>query len=645
MKSKWLLAALIAASSWSWVTADVNDPVVMKINDKEIYKSEFEYIYNKNSQQQIDQKSRDEYVVLFKNYKLKVAEAEAAGIDTTEAFRKELAGYRDELAKPYLVDGEIDEQLCREAYERMKEDVEVSHILVGLNARTVEARTQARLLADSLATALKQGADFADIARRYSEDGTKQAGGYLGFISGGRTVYPFEKAAFALNPGEISEVVETQFGYHIIKQHSRRANPGEYLFAHIMLMVPSGTTDEQKAQKEAEIRSIYDELRSGADIATLAQERSDDKGTAIKGGELPWASSGQFIKEFEEAGFALKNKGDITMPVKTVYGWHIIKLLDKRDVRPYEQMRGEIKRMMVRDERGSMARKAMVEKLKKDYNFAINNNAKVKLVNLATAKGVVDTTYIATIQGDQDVLFSFANQSYTIADFANYLPQRPIRNSVAGYVNTMIENMGEQYLLDLEKSLLEEKYPEFRNLMSEYRDGMLLFEISNREVWEKAAKDTQGLQKYFKKNKRKYKWDKPHYKGFVIHCNNEATAEDVKVCMNGLEADSVVTVLNREFNTDSVTAVKVERGLYIKGDNKYIDQYVFEGETVKVDEDFPVVFVSGKLLKKYPEDYTDVRGQVIADYQTYLEQVWVRRLNKKYAVEINKDVLKTVNKQ
>ncbi len=644
MKNKWLLAALIAGNSWALVCADAVDPVIMKVNDKEIHKSEFEYIYNKNSQQQIDHKSLDEYVVLFKNYKLKVAEAEAAGIDTTAAFHKELAGYRDELAKPYLADGAVDEQLCREAYARMKEDVEVAHILLGLNARTPEARAQAKALADSIATEIKKGANFEEMARRYSEDGSKQNGGYLGFISGGRTVYPFEKAAFALNPGEVSDVVSSQFGYHIIKMYSRRANPGEFLFAHIMLTVPSGAPAEQKAHKEAEIRSIYDELRSGADFASLAKERSDDKGTAVKGGELPWASSGQFIKEFEQAGFALKNKGDITEPVRTAYGWHIIKLLDKREVRPFEQVRGDIKRMMARDERGSMAQSSMVEKLKSDFNFTLNSAQKIKLIDFAKENGAVDSTYIANLRDDENVLFSFANQSYTVADFAEFLPKRAVKNNAAMYVNNMIDAMVSSKLLDYEKSGLEEKYPEFRNLMNEYRDGMLLFEISNREVWEKASKDTEGLQKFFKKNKRNYKWSKPHYKGFVLQCANDSVATAVKARLETLEADSVVAVLNREFNTDAGKMVKVERGLFIKGDNKYVDQWVFDGETAKVDEDFPVVFVSGKLLKKYPENYTDVRGQVTADYQTHLEKLWVKNLNKKYPVEINEDVLKTVNK-
>ena len=330
MKNKWLLAALLAGNSWFGGGATDVDPVIMRVNNKDIHKSEFEYIYNKNSQQQIDHKSLDEYVTLFKNYKLKVAEAEAMGIDTTSAFKNELAGYREELAKPYLIDASVDDRLAHEAYDRMKEDVEVSHILIGLNARTPEDRAEAKKKAESVLAEIKAGEDFGMLAEKFSEDGSRQNKGYLGFIRGGRTVYPFEKAAFALQAGEVSDIVETQFGYHIIKVHSRRPNPGEFLFSHIMILVPRGASDEVKAQKESEIRAIYEELKSGADFATMAKERSEDKASAVRGGELPWVSSGQFVKEFEDAAFALKNKGDITEPVLSPYGWHIIKLMDRR---------------------------------------------------------------------------------------------------------------------------------------------------------------------------------------------------------------------------------------------------------------------------------------------------------------------------
>ena len=266
-------------------------------------------------------------------------------------------------------------------------------------------------------------------------------------------------------------------------------------------------------------------------------------------------------------------------------------------------------------------------------------------MKLAGDLGKVDSSYIAAIHNDQSVLFSFENRSYTVADFASFLSKgRDVTVNAPDYVSTMIGYMADMEILDFEKAHLEDKYPDFRNLMNEYRDGMLLFEISNREVWEKASKDTEGLQKFFKKNRKKYKWDKPHYKGFLIQCCDAATADGIKNRIKELDDDSVIVVLNREFNTDSLTRVKVERGLFVEGDNEKIDELVFKGAPVKADEKLPIAFVSGKLLKKMPEAYTDVRGQVMADYQTYLEKVWVKKLNKKYPVEIYEDVLKTVNR-
>jgi peptidyl-prolyl cis-trans isomerase SurA len=319
--------------------------------------------------------------------------------------------------------------------------------------------------------------------------------------------------------------------------------------------------------------------------------------------------------------------------------------MDRRDIKPFEQMRSEITRMMARDERGSMARNAMVAKLKNDYGFSLEESQRAKLMKLAGDLGKVDSSYIAAIHNDQSVLFSFENRSYTVADFASFLSKgRDVTVNAPDYISTMIGYMADMEILDFEKAHLEDKYPDFRNLMNEYRDGMLLFEISNREVWEKASKDTEGLQKFFKKNRKKYKWDKPHYKGFLIQCCDAATADGIKNRIKELDDDSVIVVLNREFNTDSLTRVKVERGLFVEGDNEKIDELVFKGAPVKADEKLPIAFVSGKLLKKMPEAYTDVRGQVTADYQTYLEKVWVKKLNKKYPVEIYEDVLKTVNR-
>ena len=396
---------------------------------------------------------------------------------------------------------------------------------------------------------------------------------------------------------------------------------------------------------EEKCTELLNAITSGEKVFEDVAKESSSCPSGANGGDLGEFGRGQMVKEFEDAAFALKNKGDITEPVLSPYGWHIIKLMDRRDIKPFEQMRSEITRMMARDERGSMARNAMVAKLKNDYGFSLEESQRAKLMKLAGDLGKVDSSYIAAIHNDQSVLFSFENHSYTVADFASFLSKgRDVTVNAPDYVSTMIGYMADMEILDFEKAHLEDKYPDFRNLMNEYRDGMLLFEISNREVWEKASKDTEGLQKFFKKNRKKYKWDKPHYKGFLIQCCDAATADGIKNRIKELDDDSVIVVLNREFNTDSLTRVKVERGLFVEGDNEKIDELVFKGAPVKADEKLPIAFVSGKLLKKMPEAYTDVRGQVTADYQTYLEKVWVKKLNKKYPVEIYEDVLKTVNR-
>ena len=213
------------------------------------------------------------------------------------------------------------------------------------------------------------------------------------------------------------------------------------------------------------------------------------------------------------------------------------------------------------------------------------------------------------------------------------------------YLNKQIDAFVDNEILHYEDTKLESKYPEFRNLMNEYRDGILLFDISNREVWEKASNDVAGLQKYFKAHKKQYTWDQPRYKGYLIQCDDKALVKTIKKRIKSLPADSVVFYVNKKFNTDSIKHVKIEKGLFQKGDNKKVDNLAFKEGELSVDEKFPVVFIVGKMLKKGPESYTDMKGQVTADYQNYLEKIWVQNLNKKYPVEINKDVLKTVNVQ
>lgn len=642
MKKQWIISALVAAVMSGNAMAQ-DDAIVMTINGKVITKSEFEYIYHKNSKQQIDVKTLDEYIPLFVNYKLKVDAAEQAGIDTTQAFVNELAGYRKELAKPYLTDRATEENLLKEAYNNYCKNVEISHILISFGQFPDEAsKTAALAKAQDVAKRAQSGESFEALAQQYSDDpGSQSRGGYLGYIKGGRLIYPFEKVAFSMNPGEVSDPVETRFGYHIIKVHNVRADRGERLCAHIFLVVPRGASAEVEEQKKAEADAIYKDLMAGADFAQMAREKSNDQSNSMRGGELPWCSSGDFVKEFEDVAFALE-VGAIAEPVRSSYGYHIIKLIDKRDVRSFDEMRGELSQRIARDERGGMARQAMINRLKAEHNY--NFDAMQVATAVALSGGKLDSTFVETL-AQQDITFAtFADKKITAKDVAQNIKSRriPANAVVEKVLNNEINSQVEDGLIELEMNTLSAKYPEYRNLINEYRDGMLLFEISNREVWEKASTDTKGLEKFFKKNKKSYTWDRPHFKGFVVSCINDSVANEVKKILKKCKADEAAQKVTATFNTDSITNVSLERGLYIEGDNKYVDELVFEGAEAEHKEDLPVVFVVGKTLKA-PETYLDVKGKVTADYQEYLEKQWVEALNKKATIVKNEEVLKTIN--
>ena len=635
------MVALVAAAFSVNVIAQ-DDAILMNINGKDITKSEFEYIYHKNNRQQVDVNGLEEYMPLFVNYKLKVDAAEKAGIDTTAAFVSELDGYRKELAKPYLTDLATENNLLHEAYDNYAKNVEISHILITTGQMpTEEARKEALAKAQEVAAKAQAGEDFVALAQQYSEDpGSQSRGGYLGYIKGGRLIYPFEKVAFAMQPGEISEPVETRFGYHIIKVHNVRPDQGERLCAHIFLMVPRDATPEVEAQIKAQADAIYNDILAGADFAQMAREKSQDQSNAMRGGELPWVATGDLVKEIEDAAFSLE-VGQVAAPVRSNYGYHIVKLNDMRGVRSFEEMRPELQQRLSRDERGAMARTVLIDRLKAENNYRIDDVVVETAVALCGA--AIDSTALAHLAQQDMVLATYADKQVTSKYIAESLSTRRLMpgHNPKTIILAEIERKAEGDLLQIETAALADKYPDYRNLINEYRDGMLLYEISNREVWEKASADVKGLEKFFKKNKKNYTWDRPRYKGFVVSCADENVAKEVKKLLKKNSENDVVATIEATFNTDSTVVVSIERGLYIQGDNKYVDELAFAGAQAQREEALPIVFLSGKTLKA-PETYLDVRGQVTADYQEYLEKLWVEQLNKKANVVINEDVLKTI---
>ncbi|MDD3321978.1 MAG: peptidylprolyl isomerase [Paludibacter sp.] len=643
MKSPVITLLAFIALSCS-LFAQAADPVLMTINGKPVLKSEFEYIYNKNnSNNSLDKKTLDEYVDLFVNFKLKVEEAEDQGIDTTSSFINELSGYRSQLTKPYLTDQKVDDQLLLEAYNRMKEDIDVSHILIRIPQNATPTDTLKAWNEINEIWKRVQKEDFGKVAKDVSQDqSAEQNNGHIGWISAFRTVYPFETMAYNTPVGTISKPVRTAFGYHIIKVLDRRNSLGEILVSHIMTFTSQGdSTANDKAKFK--IDSIYNRVVAGDDFGTLAKDYSMDKGSSVKNGELPWFGTGRMVPEFENAAFALKNIGDVSKPIQSSYGWHIIKLLDKKGLESFEDTKADIERKVKRDERANFGQKAFLTKLRGEYNFKTVKQSFATFINLAenTAN---DSIFIMGASSLNDPIISFADKTYSQKDFLDYL--KIINNTEKTTTPELIEDkfiaFGDAKLIAYEDSQLEKKYDDFRFLMQEYHDGILLFEVSNREVWDKASKDTDGLDKYFRNHKSDYTWEKPHFKGRVIYCKDKATFKAAKKIVSKSSKDSIDKYLTTRLN-DSIKYVKIDKGLYVQGENKAIDKYTFKTkDTFTPSTEYPYVFVAGKKLKKIPEDYTDVRGLVTADYQEYLEKEWIKALRGKYTVSINKDVLTQV---
>jgi len=639
------LFAFLALSSS--MVAQTTDPVLMTINNKPVQKSEFEYIYNKNnSNNSLDKKTLDEYVDLFINFKLKVEEAKSQGIDTTKSFINELAGYRTQLTKPYLTDSKVDDALLHEAYDRSKEDVDVSHILIRIPPNATPVDTLKAFNEINTIWKRVQKEDFAKVAKELSQDqSADKNSGHIGWISAFRTVYPFETMAYITPVNGISRPVRTGFGYHILKIHARRASLGEILVSHIMIFTSTGEEEKNKKAK-ATIDSIYQRVQAGDDFGTLAKDLSQDKGSSVKNGELPWFGAGRMVPQFETAAFALKNVGDISQPIQSDYGWHIIKLMDRKGMTSFEELKADLERKVKHDERANSGQHAFLTKSRLDNNYQENKQSVEEFYKLLAKRTLADSTFTAEASKLTKPLFSFAGKNFTQADFAKYLKKNNVseKSIPKEVIDEKLNAFADSELLAYEDSQLEKKYDDFRFLMQEYHDGILLFEVSNREVWEKASKDTPGLKDYFSNHKGDYTWEKPHFKGHVILCKDLETFKAAKSIVKKSETDSIDKYLRTRLN-DSIQYVKVEKGLYVQGDNKVVDDQIFKTKEKYVPaKEYPFYFVSGKLLKNKPEDYGDVRGLVTADYQEFLEREWIKALRTKYPVNVDQNVLKTVKK-
>ncbi len=622
------------------------NPVVFSFGSETVLQNEFERLLykNKTTKEKLTEKDVREYLDLYINFKLKVKEAKELQLDTNPNFKSELAGYRKQLANPYLTDKKVSESLMQESYERMKTEINGSHILLFCNENASPADTLAAYnkLIDLRKRALK-GENFDTLASKFSEDpSAKKQGGKLGWYTVFQMVYPFENQSYKTNKGEISMPFRTQFGFHIVKINDKRTARGEVKLGHIMIRYQYEAAPEQILDAQNKIDSIYNLIKGGKSFGEAAELYSQDEASNKNKGEMNWvASLSGYPEEFKETAFNL-GKDEVSKPFKTNFGFHIIKLIDKRPLGEFKDVEDVIKQKTNKDSRSESSKAAVIARVKKENGYNENN------LNLRAFVNTIDSTFInGTWTYDEEKissnnLFTIGTKSFNVKDFAAYLKenQQPLEKvSTQMVVLKQFRNWADDKCLSYEESILESKYEDFKNVMQEYNDGILLFDLTDKKVWSKAVIDTLGLDKFYEANKDNYKWkDRVSYS--VYTCLNEKTkTEAVKMFNKGKTETEIFAKLNKKVaGTISGKEIKNERS-DATADKLWDKKGIVD--IANIDGNFKFYFVNG-VVKNETKTLKDAKGIVTSEYQNQLEKDWIKELRAKYVINVNEQTVKSL---
>jgi len=610
---------------------------------------EFIRMYNKG----LDNKSKtdiDVYLRQFIEFKLKVADAISKGTDTTAAFKKELEGYRDQLAKSYLTDPGVKDKLIHEAYQRYLIDISASHILVSCPPDAPSKDTlKAYQKAERIREKIIQGKPFDKAAREESDDKSAAInGGDLGYFTVFQMVRPFEDAAYSMKPGEISNPVRTSFGYHVIYVTDRRPSKGKIKVAHIMKAVPRGSDEKTAGEAESEINKIYDQLAGGASFGELARKFSDHKESAARNGELNWFGTGEIINDFAQAAFSLKDTGDYTKPVRTVFGYHIIKLLDKKPPLTFDEVKPYLESKVKMSDINILGKNSFITKLRDEYGFKINGKVFewfVKNTDTLIMSGKATYNIRNLPEGE---IFSYADQKFTAGDFAASVAGRTYSvrtNDKKRFVSSYVDLISSDQIYNYENGMLEKKYPDFRYLVKEFHDGILLFDISSKMVWDKVREDTAGVRRYYEEHKmdfltkramecRVYSLKMPGGMKQLLSSyhkySGKPDCDERMLARFNSAGDSILTISNRR---------------YFSGDDRDIDSLEWSpGLHWLVKDNMPTLIFAEKISGPEPLPFNEVQADIIEGYQDMLMADWIRQLRERYTVEINGTVYDEVKK-
>ena len=636
-----------------------NDKTLITIGDEKVAVGDFMKVYNKNNTQTdaYETSTIEEYLDLYINFKLKVKEAEELKMDTSKVFVKELNGYREQLAKPYFVDENVNEALLKEAYNRMLKDIRARHILllVDENASSEDALEAYNRITEIRET-ITNGMDFAEAAVQYSEDPSakdreaipnQQAfrpgnKGDLGYFTVFNMVYPFESAAYSTPLDSVSEPIRTKFGYHLLKITDIQDAMGVVQVAHIFVALRPDASSADSVRKAEKINNISAKIKEGMKFEDAVIQYSEDKGSARNGGQLSKFTCNRVVPEFVVAVDGLEI-GDISEPVKTMYGFHIIKLISRETPGSFEEEEQQLKEKIAKDQRSMKSEEAVIQRIKDENGVKVYAKAKESLYQ-SIDTSVFQANFVAdSLAMMIKPILKIGDTKYTQYDFAKYIERKQSIQEVVdlgSYLDKHFTSFENEMCLVYEDEHLEENYPEFKDLMQEYHDGILLFNLTDEKVWSKAVIDTSGLEQYFNENNGKYIWDE-RVDATVYEIRDREIVDTVKNIIATYDNDGDIALA---LENDSIKMlVTILPGFYEKGDNKYVDQINWEiglSDEINSDVENLTVFVKvRKILKPEPKKLDEARGLATADYQSYLEQEWIKQLKIEYPVSVNEEVL------
>jgi peptidyl-prolyl cis-trans isomerase SurA len=629
---------------------DLNSRILMTVGGRNTEAGEFIRMYRK-SLEPGKPLSVDEYLTQFTLFKLKVADAMSEGFDTTRAFRDELEGYRNQLAQNYLTDTLTKEKLLEKAYQRSLKEINVWHILVSMPQNALPADTlKAWKKALEIRVRIFQGETFEMVARSTSDDQSVRInGGNLGYITVFQMIMPFEDAVYSMKKGAVSMPVRTPYGYHIIKVADIRPSRGRIEVAHIMKNASPGASEAEVKKAEEDINLIYKKLESGEPFGELAKKYSDHKESAAKGGVLNWFGTGEMIPDFSEAAFSISDTGRYTKPVRTMYGWHIIKLLNRRPPGSLNDTRSYLESRINQSYLNSLSKKSFVEKLKKEYKFRINKVSYDWFVNNTDSliiRGLKKYNRSEILDG---IIYSFTSKVFKNIEFADYIEKKCsmiLTNDPANFIKILLDNNASDQLIAIENASLEVKHPEFRYLMNEFHDGILLFDISGVKIWDRIVSDSTGLHKYYEEHKYDYVSKREiNAKIYTLKIpgGNEILASAYKKYAGKPDADRR---LLEKFNRNNDTALFIQTGTWKSGDDPELDKVEWVPGTHSLTrEGLPSLIQINKVTDPLPLEFEYVVDKMMNGYQEYLDSEWKIQLNEKYNVLIDSFVLGEVKKR